>query len=59
MENSMKINKFRDFFKILFVKFGFSLVCFSCIPSLNLLLCLKLVKKFSVVVVVGGGGRWC
>ena len=39
----------------LFVKYGFGLVSFSCIPSFNLLLCLELVKKF---VVVGGGGWW-
>ena len=36
----------------LFVKFGFGLVSFSCIPSFNLLLCLELVKKFVVVAVV-------
>ena len=35
----------------LFVKFGFGLVSFSCIPSFNLLLYLELVKRFSVVVV--------
>ena len=35
----------------LFVKFGFGLVSFSCIPSFNLLLCLELVKKLLVVVV--------
>ena len=46
------------FFKILFLKiflkFGFGLVCFSCIPSFNLLICLELVKKCTVVVVGGG-----
>ena len=29
------------------------------IPSFNLLLCLELVKKFSVVVVGGGWWWWC
>ena len=42
-----------DFF---FLRFGFSLVWFSCIPSFDLLLCLELVKKFSEVVVGGWVG---
>ena len=44
-----------NFMRDLFVKFGFGLVSFSCLPSFNLLLCLELVNKFNVVVVVG----WC
>ena len=37
------------------LKSEFGLVWFSCIPSFNLLLCLELVKKFTVVAVVAGG----
>ena len=44
-------NVMRDYF----VKFGFCSVWFSCLPSFNLLLCLELVKQFSVV---GGSGWW-
>ena len=39
-------------FEICFFKFLFGLVWFNCIQSVNLLLCLELIKKFSVV-----GGR--
>ena len=53
-ERPCKPGHFR-FVEIFFFKFGFGLFLFSCVPSFNLLLCLELVKKFSVVVVVGGG----
>ena len=44
---------FKNLKKNYYFEFGFSLVWFCCILSFNLLLCLELFKKFSVV---GGGG---
>ena len=42
-----------EIFWEIFSSSNFGLVWFSCIPSFNLLLCLDLVKKFTVV-----GGGW-